>query len=123
MQKENDLYEFVDAKSLSKFMPYKWEKDITIFVPCYNEEGNIIGTFNTFIPALVETKLSWEIIVIDDASIDKSRELICRYIKDHPNYHITLMTRKENVGLAQNYIEGAFIAKGRYYKLVCGDNC
>ena len=73
MQKENDLFKFVDARSLSKFMPYKWEKDITIFVPCYNEEGNIIDTFNTIISALVETKLSWEIIVIDDASVDKSR--------------------------------------------------
>ena len=122
MQKENDFYKYIDAKSLSKFMPYKWEKDITIFVPCYNEEGNIIDTFNTIISALIETKLSWEIIVIDDASVDKSRELICHYIKDHPNNHIILMARKENIGLAQNYIVGAFMAKGRYYKLISGDN-
>ena len=32
------------------------------------------------------------------------------------------MARKENIGLAQNYIEGAFMAKGRYYKLISGDN-
>ncbi|MBM3712213.1 MAG: glycosyltransferase family 2 protein [Actinobacteria bacterium] len=121
-QKEKDLYKFLDAKSLSKFIPYKWEKDITILVPCYNEEGNIIDTFNTITSALVETKLSWEIIVIDDASADKSGELICHYIKDHPNYHIILMTRKKNIGLAQNYIEGSFMAKGRYYKLISGDN-
>jgi len=122
MQKEDNICKFIDAKSLLKFMPYKWEKDITIFIPCYNEEDNIIDTFNTVISTLAETKLSWEIIVIDDASTDKSRELICRYIKDHPNYHIILMARKENIGLAQNYIEGAFLAKGQYYKLISGDN-
>ena len=122
MQKENDLNEFIDTKSLSKFMPCKWEKDITIFVSCYNEEDNIIDTFNTIISALVETKFSWEIIVIDDASVDKSRELICTYIKSHPDCDIKLMVREKNVGLAQNYIEGAFMAKGRYYKLVCGDH-
>jgi len=121
-QKNNEAYEFLDVKSFSKFMPYKWEKDITIFVPCYNEEGNIIDTFNTITSVLNETSLIWEIIVIDDASIDKSKKLICDYIKEHPNYDIELMVRKENIGLAQNYIEAAFMAKGKYYKLVCGDN-
>ncbi len=122
MQKNNDSYDFLDSKSLSKFMPYKGEKDITILVPCYNEEGNIIETFNTITSALFKTKLSWEIIVIDDASVDKSRELISCYMQEHPEHSIKLLARKENIGLAQNYIDGAFMAKGRYYKLVSGDN-
>jgi glycosyltransferase involved in cell wall biosynthesis len=122
MQKENDPYTYVDTKSLSEFMPYQWEKDITIFVACYNEEDNIIGTFDTLVSSLFKTDLTWEIIVIDDASNDKSKELICHYIEDHPNYDIKLIARKKNTGLAQNYIDGAFMAKGKYYKLVCGDN-
>ena len=121
-QKNNEAYEFLGAKSFSKFMPYKWEKDLTVFVPCYNEEGNIIDTFNTITSVLEETNLSWEIIVIDDASLDKSKELICSYIKEHPDYDIRLMIRRENMGLAQNYIEAAFMARGKYYKLVSGDN-
>ncbi|MBM3707956.1 MAG: glycosyltransferase [Actinobacteria bacterium] len=122
MQKESNSIKFVDVKSLLEFVPYKWEKDITIFVSCYNEEGNIINTINTITSVLFETKFSWEIIVIDDASVDKSRELIYAYIKGHPDCDIKLMVRERNVGLAQNYIEGAFMARGRYYKLVCGDN-
>lgn len=117
-----NFYEFLDNKSLLKFMSCKWEQDITIFVPCYNEEGNIIDTFITITSALAGTKLSWEIIIIDDASTDKSKEIIYSYIKEHPDYNIRLMARKENIGLAQNYIEGAFMAKGKYYKLVSGDN-
>jgi glycosyltransferase involved in cell wall biosynthesis len=122
MQKNKDNYEFFDAKSLSRFVPYKPEKDITILVPCYNEEGNIIDTFNTVTSALSKVKLSWEIIVIDDASKDKSKELISRYMEEHPEHSIRLMARKENIGLAQNYIDGVFMAKGRYCKLVSGDN-
>lgn len=71
---------------------------------------------------MLKTKFTWEILVIDDSSTDKSRELIFRYIKDHPEYHVQLLVRKKNMGLAQNYIDGAFIAKGKYYKLVSGDN-
>ncbi|MFC1508560.1 glycosyltransferase family 2 protein [Candidatus Omnitrophota bacterium] len=120
--KLNYAYDFLDYKLLPKFMACKWEKDITIFVSCYNEEGNIIDTFNTLTSALSAVKLDWEIIVIDDASTDRSKELVYRYIKEHPEYSIRLLVRKENIGLAQNYIDAAFIAKGRYYKLVCGDN-
>ena len=115
-------FDFLDAQSLAKFTPYKSEKDITIFVPCYNEEGNILDTFQTILSALSKTKLSWEILVIDDASLDSSKELICQYIKEHPEQEIKLLVRKENIGLAQNYIDAAFIAKGKYYKLVSGDN-
>ncbi|HAF94606.1 MAG: hypothetical protein A2X34_10700 [Elusimicrobia bacterium GWC2_51_8] len=115
-------YEFLDTGSIVKFSPCKWEKDITIFVPCYDEEGNIVDTFNTIASSLKETKLSWEIIVIDDASTDDSKQVILRYMKEHPEYDIKLRARKENMGLAQNYIDGAFMASGRYYKLVSGDN-
>ena len=114
--------EFIDERSIVRFLPRKWEKDITIFVPCYNEEGNIVDTFDTLIPCLEEAKLSWEIIVVDDASTDGSIRMIRRYMQEHPGYDIKLRTRKENIGLAQNYIDGAFMASGRYYKLVCGDN-
>lgn len=117
-----DEYDFLDVKSLINFMPYKREIDLTIFVPCYNEEGNIIDTFNTLTAALLKTKLTWEIIVIDDVSVDKSKELICRYIDEHPEYSIRLFARKVNIGLAQNYIDAAFIARGKYLKLVSGDN-
>jgi len=123
MNNKNECHlDILDAKSLIKFMPYKREIDLSIFVPCYNEEGNIIDTFNTLTSALSNTNLSWEIIVIDDVSVDRSRELICNYIKGHPEYSIRLLARKVNIGLAQNYIDAAFIAKGKYLKLVSGDN-
>ena len=42
--------------------------DITFFVPCLNEEGNIVNTLDIIISAVSETNLAYEIIVIDDNS-------------------------------------------------------
>jgi phenylacetate-CoA ligase len=115
-------YDFLDSKSMLEYMPQRWDKDITIMVPCFNEEHNIINTFDALLPVLRRTAFSWEIIVIDDASTDNTAQAVQRYINQYPDSCMSLKVRKENVGLAQNYIDGAFLARGRYYKLVCADN-
>ena len=50
--------------------------DITFFVPCYNEEKNVTKTLNTIISAVNKTKLSFEIIVVDDKSEDLTKEVV-----------------------------------------------
>src|SRR5262249_46850067 len=35
---------------------------------------------------------------------------------------IALKVNTENRGLAQNFIDGAFLGTGKYYRLVCGDD-
>jgi glycosyltransferase involved in cell wall biosynthesis len=96
--------------------------DLTVFIACYNEEANIQATFDCTIAALQAASLSWEIIVIDDASTDRSVSLIQDYIRRHPHYLMRLVQNRENRGLAYNYVEGAFLGCGEYYRLVCGDN-
>jgi hypothetical protein len=44
------------------------------------------------------------------------------YILAHPDERILLRTNKVNRGLAQNYLDVAFVGKGKYYRLICGDN-
>jgi glycosyltransferase involved in cell wall biosynthesis len=102
--------------------PLENDLDLTLFVSCYNEEENIVGTLETLLEALGEFDFTWEIIVIDDASADRSVEVIQDFLGKHPDLPITLKTREINVGLAQNYIEGAFLGRGKYYRLICGDN-
>jgi glycosyltransferase involved in cell wall biosynthesis len=102
--------------------PCAWDRDITFFVACYNEEENIVATLDTLTGALAEVNCTWEIIVIDDGSKDRSAELIQRYIQEHAGLPIRLVVNRENKGLAQNYIEAAFLGRGKYYRLVCGDN-
>jgi glycosyltransferase involved in cell wall biosynthesis len=96
--------------------------DLTIYVSSYNESEFIVDTLDTIIAALAETSLSYEIIVIDDVSKDNSAALVENYIAAHPDIRLILRRNGRNRGLAQNYVDGAFLGKGRYYRLICGDN-
>lgn len=96
--------------------------DLTCFVSCYNEADYIVDTLETIRSAAREVGLSFELIVIDDCSQDDSRERVRAYIAGHPDEQIVLRANKKNKGLAQNYIDCAFIGKGKYYRLFCGDN-
>jgi len=96
--------------------------DLTIFVSCYNEAPFIIRTIEGICESAKEVGLSFEILVIDDVSTDNSRELVHGYIAAHPDERIVLRTNHQNKGLAQNYLDAAFIGRGKYFRLVCGDS-
>jgi glycosyltransferase involved in cell wall biosynthesis len=97
--------------------------DLTIFISCYNEEPYIITTLETVKAAIAEAGgISYEIIVIDDCSSDKSADLVEEYIRLHPDDRVLLRRNKVNRGLAQNYFDAAFVGKGKYYRLICGDD-
>ena len=95
---------------------------ITLFVACYNEEGNIAGTLDVVREATAQTGISYEVVLIDDASTDRSVEVVRQYRADHPDVPIRLHVNPHNVGLGDNFGEAAFMGKGKYYRLVCGDN-
>ncbi len=96
--------------------------DITFFVPCYNEEDNVVSTFENIISAAIETGLSYEILVVDDGSQDDTAIVIEGYMRGHQEVPIVFLKNKYNKGLGRNYVEGAYIGKGWHYMLVNGDN-
>ncbi|HYM73832.1 MAG TPA: glycosyltransferase [Stellaceae bacterium] len=110
-----------DARQLVE--PYDDDPlDLTVFVSCYNEADYIVDTLDTVRRAAAEVGLDYEIIVIDDVSTDNSRELVADYIAAHPEDRILLRANRCNKGLAQNYLDAAFLGRGKYYRLICGDN-
>lgn len=96
--------------------------DITFFIACYNEEENIADTLDTLTAALAESRCSWEAIVVDDGSKDRSAEVTRCYIREHPGLPIICQVNEKNKGLAQSYFDTAAVGRGKYYRLVCGDN-
>lgn len=103
--------------------PIRDEIDLTLMVACYNEAENIVNTLDTLLSALVEfPDVSWEVIIIDDASRDDSVATIREWLIRHPGLPIYLRANRLNKGLATNYVDGAFLGRGRYYRLVCGDD-
>ena len=99
------------------------ELDVTVVVTCYNEQEFIVDSLESVIGALRESGRSYEVIVVDDVSKDDSVSRVREYMKQHPEYPIRLITNRINRGLGNNYVEAAFLGKGKYYRLCCGDNC
>jgi len=93
-----------------------------LFVACYNEEQNISATLETVVAACREVGVSFEIVVIDDCSKDRSVEKIKEFGCAHPDVPLTLYVNSRNEGLANNYAEGAFLLRSEWYRLICGDN-
>jgi glycosyltransferase involved in cell wall biosynthesis len=98
------------------------EFDVTFFVPCLNEENNILNTLNTLLEAVTEVELKFEILIYDDASTDGTVAKVNEFCNSHPDVTIVLKKNATNLGLGRNYIEGSYVGRGRYYMLINGDN-
>ena len=95
---------------------------LSLFVACYNEQDNIIGALETLVAALDRTVPSYDIIIVDDASKDESVPRIRKFMAEHPQIPVRLLLNGHNEGVATNYAEAAFRAKGEWYRMICGDN-
>jgi glycosyltransferase involved in cell wall biosynthesis len=98
------------------------EIDLTLFVPCYNEEQRIVGTLETIRAAQAEVACSYEVIVVDDGSRDRTCAVVEEYQRAHPEMPVRLHRNPSNLGLARSFVDTAFQGRGRHYRLVCGDN-
>jgi glycosyltransferase involved in cell wall biosynthesis len=96
--------------------------DISFFVPCYNEEHTVTGAMDKLARVAARLNLRHEVLVFDDCSKDRTVEVVKRYQATHPDAPVTLYTNAANRGVARNFVEGAFRARGKYYRLVCGDD-
>jgi glycosyltransferase involved in cell wall biosynthesis len=96
--------------------------DLTIIIPCLNEEERVGPTLDTVTAAMCELPHSYEILVIDDGSTDRTAAVVEEYARQHPGLPIRLHRNPRNRGLTRSYGDGAFLGRGKYYRLVCGDN-
>lgn len=96
--------------------------DLTIAIPCLNEERYIGATLDTVVAAMRELSLSYEVIVIDDGSTDRTADVVESYRLEHPDLPVRLHRNGQNRGLNRCYVDGAFLGRGRYYRMVCGDD-
>jgi SAM-dependent methyltransferase len=96
--------------------------DITIFVPCLNEQNHIGPTLDTITAAMSELPYSYEVLVVDDASTDETSKIVENYIQAHLEAPIRLISNAKNRGLSTSYVDAAFLGRGTYYRMVCGDN-
>lgn len=91
-------------------------------MPCLNEEKRVGGALDKIFASAERTRTSIEVIVFDDGSTDGTSALVRDHQTRRPDRNIRLITLATNRGLGRNFIDGAFIGKGRYYRTVAGDD-
>lgn len=96
--------------------------DLTIVIPCLNEEAKIAATLDTVAAAMKTLPFTYEILIINDGSTDSTVDVVSRYSEAHPDQPIRMHSNARNQGLTRSYVDGAFLGRGKYYRLVCGDN-
>ena len=96
--------------------------EITLMVPCLNEEEHVVGTIETIMTALTGAGCSYEILVFDDGSQDNTSGVVAAFQATNPRASVRLFRNKANRGLSYNFVEAAFQGRGRYYRAVPGDD-
>jgi len=85
---------------------------LSVVVPCYNEEKNLrLGALEKVADYLKKQKYSWEVLVVDDGSTDKSVSLVEKFIAEHPNFSLI---KNPHQGKAATVITGMLMTSGRY---------
>jgi glycosyltransferase involved in cell wall biosynthesis len=92
--------------------------DLSIIIPVYNGEKTITSVVDSIVDARCD-KVSIEIIVVNDGSIDKTAEILDAYLKKCP--FLRVLT-KENGGVSSARNLGIKSAKGRYILFVDADD-
>ena len=97
---------------------YDWRSMISIIMPAYNAERYIKESIMSIIS---QTLSDWELIIIDDCSLDKTAA-ICKSYTDHFE-NIQYFRNSNNEGVAASRNRGVSIAKGEWIAYIDSDDC
>jgi len=85
--------------------------EISLVIPCYNEEGNLRELVKAIRAAVEPQKISYEIVITDDCSKDKSWEILKELAADP---HIRVQRFAYNCGESAASFAGLKAARGKY---------
>lgn len=92
---------------------------ISVAVACYNQEQFIRDALDSIVAQ--EHDFPWEILIADDASTDKTPEIIREYQEQHAQT-IRILPRQKNLGCPKNGLDLLEQCKGKYVALLDGDD-
>ncbi len=92
---------------------------ISVVVPIFNEQENLPELRRRMTAALDSTGLSWELILVNDGSRDRSAEMIAEYFKQDPR--IKLVDLSRNFGHQPAVTAGVHHSTGHCVILIDGD--
>lgn len=102
--------------------PVQSSLEVSFFVPCFNEEPHVCGAIDKLKNVAEKLGITYEILVFDDCSRDRSSDVVIEYRRSHPEVPVRLFRNAKNKGVSRNFFEGAFQGNGTYYRLISGDD-
>lgn len=93
--------------------------ELTVLAPCYNEAKNLPELVSRLLNVFEKRAITGEIVLVDDASTDDTREVMQKLADEHSN--ITLVFHSRNGGIAKAWKSGLAAAKGEFVCLIDAD--
>jgi glycosyltransferase involved in cell wall biosynthesis len=87
--------------------------DFSLILPCYNEEKYLASSIQQIVSVLNSTAYSYEIIFVDDMSLDETRKIIDRFVAS-PATHSRRIFNKHNIGRGGTVMRGIRRAHGKW---------
>lgn len=87
--------------------PKRKLNQLSVFLPCYNEEKNVKNTFNKVIPIIKENALKWEVILVNDGSKDSTARVLSELKKQYPS-NVKIITHEVNRGYGAAFKSGIY---------------
>ncbi len=93
--------------------------DVSVILPAYNERENLRILLPSLIRLFDEAHLSFELIVVDDNSPDRTCELVREMARQ--DHRIRLIRRIDERGLSSAVVTGMASASGRHFIVMDAD--
>jgi glycosyltransferase involved in cell wall biosynthesis len=71
---------------------------VSIVLPCYNEEGHVLAEVERICRAMDASGYSYELLAVDDASTDRTLELLRGAAPDYPSMQVIAFYRNGGAG-------------------------
>lgn len=122
---ESDIREGQDQNQLAERLMWDMKdydlesnlKMVSVIMPAYNAERTIEKAIKSI---LIQSYTNLELIVVNDASTDNTKEIVTNLIHQDPRIKLINLEENKGVGVARN--EGLKIAKGDFIALQDADD-
>ena len=91
---------------------------ISVVIPIYNQEKYLLGCLDSLFSQCTEEV---QVVLVDDGSKDKSREICRNYLKEHHDVN-AILVEQENSGSLKSRVNGVSKACGEYILFMDSDD-